>query len=147
VSKRSELGEQARELYVIHGMTLRAISQKLVVSERTLQTWKSEELWDDAKASLTGSESGFHKELFDLGRVVARKIRDDLQNGKELDNRIYHLERIINTAIKSRGYEQLSAETVLKTDATLRGEGDKRTPAERRKAALTEIRKAMGLDG
>lgn len=106
MSKRDELGEQARDLYVVHGMTLKAIAAKLVVSERSLQTWKTEERWDESRANVSGSEAGFHAELFELGRVVARKIKDDLLNGKELDNRIYHLERIVNTAIKSREYEK-----------------------------------------
>lgn len=139
MSKRDELGEQARDLYVVHGMTLRAISQKLVVSERTLQTWKAEERWDESRASVTGSEAGFHAELFELGRVVARKIKDDLQNGKELDNRIYHLERIVSTAIKSREYEKETSPqgTDVQTDA--------RSESEKRRRTLDELRSVMGL--
>lgn len=138
MSKRTELGEQARDLYVVHGMTLRAISQKLGVSERTLQTWKAEERWDEARASITGSEAGFHAELFDLGRVVARKIKDDLQNGKELDNRIYHLERIVSTAIKSREYEKDTA-------AGSEPVADAKSDSERRRKTIDEVRSVMGL--
>lgn len=139
MSKRDELGEQARDLYVVHGMTLRAISQKLVVSERTLQTWKAEERWDESRASITGSEAGFHAELFELGRVVARKIKDDLQNGKELDNRIYHLERIVSTAIKSREYEK---DTVPQGAAD---QTDTKSDSERRRKTIEEVRSVMGL--
>lgn len=138
MSKRDELGEQARDLYVIHGMTLKAIAAKLVVSERTLQTWKTEERWDESRANVSGSEAGFHAELFELGRVIARKIKDDLLNGKELDNRIYHLERIVNTAIKSREYEKDTAPDPEPV-------ADAKSNAQRRKKVLEEIRSVMGL--
>ena len=137
MTKRTEQGEQARDLYVTHCLTLKAISQKLVISERTLHTWKKEEGWDEARALLTGSEMGLHSELFELGRVVARKIREDLQNGKELDGRIYHLERIISTATKSREYEK---DTQGPTP-----DADTKSVAERQKSTLAEIRRVMGL--
>ena len=49
---KSELKPKAKEFYTIHQMSLADISRRLNISTRTLQNWKSEEHWDEARAIL-----------------------------------------------------------------------------------------------
>jgi len=60
-----------------HQLSLADIGRRLNISTRTLQTWKSEYHWDEARAAVSGGEKNFHAELFELGEVMARKIKQD----------------------------------------------------------------------
>ncbi|MBR3070251.1 phage terminase small subunit-related protein [Fibrobacter sp.] len=133
---KAELKPRAKELYTIHQMSLADISRALNVSTRTLQTWKAEEHWDKARAAVSGGEKNFHAQLFELGEVMARKIKqDELDGVKVAPERYTALQRIIDTAEHARKYEAVAPKQ-NKSDLS---------PEEKQQAALAKMKEALGL--
>ena len=133
---KAELKPRAKELYTIHQMSLADISRAINVSTRTLQTWKSEDHWDEARVAISGGEKNFHAQLFELGEVMARKIKqDELDGVKVAPERYTALQRIIDTAEHARKYEAV-APKATKSDLS---------PEERAKKALDAIKKELGV--
>lgn len=133
---KAELKPRAKELYTIHQMSLADISRALNVSTRTLQTWKAEDHWDEARAAVSGGEKNFHAQLFELGEVMARKIKqDELDGVKVAPERYTALQRIIDTAEHARKYEAVAPKQ-SKSDLS---------PDERAKKALDAIKKELGV--
>jgi uncharacterized protein YjcR len=133
---KSELKPKAKELYTIHQMSLADISRRLNISTRTLQNWKSEDHWEETRAQVSGSEKNFHAQLFELGEVIARKIKqDELDGVKVAAERYTVLQRIIDTAEHARKYEAVAPK---KNKSEL-------SPEERAKKALEEIKKHLGV--
>ena len=133
---KAELKPRAKELYTIHQMSLADISRAINVSTRTLQTWKAEEHWDEARAAISGSENNFHATLFELGEVMVRKIKqDELDGVKVATERYTALQRIIDAAEHARKYEAV-APNANKSELS---------PEEKQKAALAKMKEALGL--
>lgn len=133
---KQDLKPKAKELYVIHQMSLADISRAISVSTRTLQNWKAEDNWEIERSQISGGEQTFHAELFALGEVMARKIRLDENNGVKISPERYTaLQRIIDTAEKSRKYEKETPKT----------KGDDLSPQEKRKKVLDEMKQLMGI--
>lgn len=133
---KSELKPKAKELYTIHQMSLADISRRLNISTRTLQNWKTEDRWEETRAEISGSEKNFHAQLFELGEVMARKIKqDELDGVKVAAERYTALQRIIDTAEHARKYEAVAPK---KNKSEL-------SPEERAKKALEEIKKHLGV--
>ena len=133
---KAELKPRAKELYTIHQMSLADISRAINVSTRTLQTRKSEDHWDEARVAISGGEKNFHAQLFELGEVMARKIKqDELDGVKVAPERYTALQRIIDTAEHARKYEAVAPKA---TKSEL-------SPDERAKKALEEIKKHLGV--
>lgn len=133
---KAELKPQAKDLYVVHQLSLSEIGRRLNISTRTLQTWKAEDHWELERAKISGSQDKFHAEIFELGEVLARQIKQDLQNGVAVDNaRFTSLQRIIDTAETSRKYEEKAPKK----------KNDERTPEERQKAALKKLQEVLGI--
>ena len=133
---KAELKPRAKELYTIHQMSLADISRAINVSTRTLQTWKAEEHWDEARAAISGSENNFHATLFELGEVMVRKIKqDELDGVKVAPERYTALQRIIDTAEHARKYEAVAPKQ-NKSDLS---------PEEKQQAALAKMKEALGL--
>ena len=133
---KSELKPKAKEFYTIHQMSLADISRRLNISTRTLQNWKSEEHWDEARAEISGGEKNFHAELFSLGEVMARKIKqDELDGVKIAPERYTALQRIIDTAEHARKYEAVAP----------KANKSELSPEEKQKAALAKMKEALGL--
>lgn len=61
---KKDVEPKAKELYVIHQLTLAEISRELKVSTRTLQNWKAAGEWDLERTRLGTSESYCHHSLF-----------------------------------------------------------------------------------
>ena len=134
---KKELQPKARELYVIHQMSLADIGRELGLSTRTLQNWKTEGKWEFDRSKIGGSEQSFHSELFELGEVMARKIKQDEMNGNEVaPERYAALQRIIDTAEKSRKYEAA---------APRKKDDDGASPEERQQTALAKMKEILGL--
>lgn len=139
MSKRDDLEPQARELYVIYGVSKRDIAARLGVSERSVHNWSKDDkdgkgTWDTQKAALTSSADTFHAELMSLGADITRKIKDDLLDGRLDKNQVATLGRIVKTALDAWKYQQKNP--------------PKRGPAtpEQRRAELNEkIRERLGL--
>ena len=135
---KAELKPRAKELYTIHQMSLADIGRALNISTRTLQTWKSEEHWDEARAAVSGGEKNFHAQLFELGEVMARKIKqDELDGVKVAPERYTALQRIIDTAEHARKYESVAPK---KDKSEL-------SPEEKMKQCLAVIKKELGVNG
>jgi uncharacterized protein YjcR len=133
---KAELKPRAKELYTIHQMSLADISRAINVSTRTLQTWKSEDHWDEARVAISGSENNFHATLFELGEVMVRKIKqDELDGVKVAPERYTALQRIIDAAEHARKYEAVAPKQ-NKSDLS---------PEERAKKALDAIKKELGV--
>ena len=133
---KAELKPRAKELYTIHQMSLADISRAINVSTRTLQTWKAEDHWDEARAAVSGGEKNFHAQLFELGEVMARKIKqDELDGVKVAPERYTALQRIIDTAEHARKYEAVAPKQ-NKSDLS---------PEERAKKSLETIKKELGV--
>lgn len=133
---KAELKPKAKEFYTIHQMSLADISRRLNISTRTLQTWKAEDRWEETRAQVSGSEKNFHAQLFELGEVMARKIKqDEIDGAKVATERYTALQRIIDTAEHARKYE---AVVPKKNRSEL-------SPEERAKKALDEIKKHLGV--
>ena len=133
---KSELKPRAKELYTIHQMSLADIGRALNVSTRTLQTWKAEDHWEETRAQVSGGEKNFHAQLFELGEVMARKIKQDEIDGvKVAPERYTALQRIIDTAEHARKYEAVAPK---KNKSEL-------SPEERAKKALDAIKKELGV--
>jgi hypothetical protein len=139
MSKREALYEEARRLYVIHGLSRLAIAGRLGVSARSLQTWSTDNLdgkgaWDEQKAKLVDGDEAFHAELMALGAVVARKIKDDMLNNTLDPKQVSALDRIVKVAINAWKYDQKNPKTAAPTSA-----------ADRQKAIGGQIREKLGL--
>lgn len=133
---KTEHKEQARNLYVIHQMSLADIGDRLGLSTRTLQNWKKDGEWERERSQASGTEGAFHSELFAMGEVLARQIKLDLEDGKNVaPERFSALERIMNTAEKTRKYEKESPKQAK----------DERSPEEIRLARLASIREILGV--
>lgn len=133
---KQELKPRAKELYVVYQMSLADIGRELSIAPRTLQNWKSEGKWELERSRLTGSEQTFHAELFGLGELMVRKIKQDEMDGKEVSKERYAvLQRIIDTAETSRKYE---AAAPKKTK-------DETSPEERQRKALAKFKEIVGL--
>lgn len=116
MTKRDDLYDEARRLYVIHGMTLKAIAERLGVSVRSLQNWSADNRdgkgsWDVQKAQLVDGDAAFHAELMGLGVVVARAIKDDLLQGHVDAKAVANLERIVKVAMNAWKYAQKNPQT------------------------------------
>lgn len=135
--------ELARELYTIHGLTIKAIAIKLGISERTITTWRTQDSkagrdWDDVRAVLNGAEGGLHVELQHLAEVVARKIREDLEKaGGQVDDRVYHLAKILKAAEDAR-----KLEIAPKPERP-----GSRSPDQRKKDAARKLEEVFGIQG
>ena len=133
---KAELKPRAKELYTIHQMSLADISRAINVSTRTLQTWKAEEHWDEARVAISGGEKNFHAQLFELGEVLARKIKqDELDGVKVAPERYTALQRIIDTAEHARKYESVAP----------KANKSELSPEEKQNAALAKMKEALGL--
>lgn len=133
---KQDLMPKAKELYVIHQMSLADISRELNVSTRTLQNWKAKDGWEIKRSQISGSEKSFHSELFSLGEVMARKIKqDELDNKKVTPERYTALQRIIDTAEKSRRYES-AAPKIQK---------DQLSPNAKQAKVMNEMKRIMGI--
>lgn len=133
---KSELKPKAKELYTIHQMSLADISRRLNISTRTLQNWKTEDRWEETRAEISGGEKNFHAELFSLGEVMARKIKqDELDGVKIAPERYTALQRIIDTAEHARKYEAVAP----------KANKSELSPEEKQKAALAKMKEALGL--
>lgn len=133
---KQEHKEQARNLYVIHQLSLTDIAARLALSTRTLQNWKKDGDWERERSIACGSEGAFHSELFTMGEVLARQIRLDMEAGRTVaPERFTALDRIMTTAERSRKYEK---ETPKQTT-------DERTTEQKRIHMLARIRDTLGV--
>lgn len=111
MTKRDDLYAEARRLYVIHGLSRRAIALRLGVSERSLQNWANDNkdgkgAWDEQKAGIIDGDKDLHNELMSLAVVVTRQVKDDLIDGRVDPKQVANLERILKSALKALEHQR-----------------------------------------
>lgn len=137
-----ELKELCRNDYIVFQRSLADISRTRGVALKTLYNWRKgngrpEDDWDLQKDALATTQTGLHGEIYETARFVMRKIRLDLLAGKDLDDRIYVLERILKTATASRAYEK---------DANPDLQKDTRSASELATERACQLRAILGLE-
>jgi len=130
---------RAKEMYCIHHMSLADIGRALDVSTRTLQNWKSEDMWEEERTRISGSEGAFHGEIFKLGETMARQIRIDEEAGIKVSPERYSaLRRVIDTANKAKDYE---------ADGSGKPPDNGKSKQEKQAAAMKRAKQLFGVRG
>jgi len=110
LAKEQLHGLEAERLYVIEQGTLAEIAGRLGVSARTLQTWKTKGDWDAKRRAYLASRRSFHEELYEFGKALLAKIRQDLADGKDIPTgQMYALLRLLPNLVKVKDYEAVAA--------------------------------------
>lgn len=141
MTKREALYEDARRLYVVHGMTLCAIAARLGVSARTLQLWANDNkdgkgTWNEQRGNLVGGDDALHAELISMAATVVRQAKEDLLAGTLDGKQIANLERIVKAALKAMEYQKKSPPPK-----------ETATGAQKREQLQSELRRKLGLAG
>jgi hypothetical protein len=141
MTKRTKLGDQAHELYVVHRLPLVDIATRLGISERTLTNWRNADAkagrdWEAQRAVMDGATGGLFAELERLAAVVARKIREDLEKpGGQVDDRVYYLDKLLSAAARS-----------LKVTREKPPPKDAASAKDLLQKAAKEVRTALGIE-
>ncbi|MDQ7799548.1 MAG: hypothetical protein RDU76_11515 [Candidatus Edwardsbacteria bacterium] len=109
MSKQQLYGAEAERMYVIDQLTIAEIASRLRANEKTIRSWKDAGDWEIKRGAYLKSKQSFHEELYEFGRLLLKKIREDMANNIPVDaNRLYTLTRIIPQLIKVKDYEQIA---------------------------------------
>lgn len=109
MAKEQLHGLEAERLYTIEQCTLAEISGRLDVSARTLQAWKAKGDWDAKRRAYLASRRSFHEELYEFGKDLLTKIRQDMTDGKDIPTgQLYALLRLLPNLIKVKDYEAVA---------------------------------------
>lgn len=109
MAKEQLHGLEAERLYVIEQCTLADIAGRLGVSSRTLQTWKAKGDWDAKRRAYLASRRSFHEELYEFGKDLLAKIRQDMADEKDIPTgQLYALLRLLPNLIKVKDYEAVA---------------------------------------
>ncbi len=110
--KKRALAKDALELYAEKFMTLSEIAKKLKVNEKTLYRWKNADNWEEKKYKFIKNQSSLHQDLFRLGYVLLKSIKNDMAIGKKIESaRMYFAMKIFNLLKVVKGYEdEIAAE-------------------------------------
>ncbi len=110
--KKRALAKDALELYAEKFMTLSEIAKKLKVNEKTLYRWKKADNWEEKKYKFIKNQSSLHQDLFRLGYVLLKSIKNDMAIGKKIESaRMYFAMKIFNLLKIVKGYEdEIAAE-------------------------------------
>lgn len=129
--------DQAREMFIVHQITVREISKRLGLSERTVYNWKKEGEWERERSALTSAEQALDAELFELARTMSRGIRKDLEDGKTVDEgRYFAMGRLIESANKARQYSK---------DAPPQTDAPSMSPEQIQAQIVVSIERMLGL--
>lgn len=119
------LAQDALELYAEKFMPLNEIAKKLKVNEKTLRRWKKADNWEEKKYKFIKTQSSLHQDLFKLGRVLLKSIKNDMALGEKIEPpRMYFAMKIFNLLKVVKAYEDEIA-------------ADKRKMAETKTKGLT----------
>jgi len=118
---KKEHTEFAKRLYIVDNMSIRDISAKLCVSERTLQNWKTAGGWEAEKNRIAVAKGMTHEAVYAELGLLLTSMRQDREAGKEIDMDKYRqLESLSKIMKNTFDYEKNAPK---KTEA-------KRTPAD-----------------
>ena len=113
--KKLALAQDALELYAEKFMPLNEIAKKLKVNEKTLRRWKKADNWEEKKYRFIKTQSSLHQDLFKLGRVLLKSIKNDMALGEKIEPpRMYFAMKIFNLLKVVKAYEDEIAAEKLK---------------------------------
>lgn len=99
---------EAERLYVVEQMGFEEIVSRIPVSLKTLQRWKSQGKWPQKREQYIKSRQAFHDELYEFSRYLMRSIKEDMQNGEQVDQgRFYTFARLLPQITKVKEYEDI----------------------------------------
>lgn len=134
MAKKAQYGKQAENLFVREGLTLTDIAQKIPVSYVTLREWKKQGKWEVQRNEFKLAAQACHLELYDLLRILAKKLRQDEEKGEKITPaRYFALGRLIDALMKTHAYEEKTAKERAKAGAD--------NAEEKKKIASAEIEK------
>jgi hypothetical protein len=138
MAKEQIHGLEAERLYVIEQQTLEAIAGRLGVCARTLQNWKARGDWDAKRRAYLASRSSFHEELYEFGKDLLKKIRQDMADDKDIPTgQLYALLRLLPNLVKVKDYEAVTGRS---------GEEKAATPEETTKNIKDILSTVYGID-
>ena len=95
-NKKTEYFAEAERLFIVENYTLEDIANKLPVTTRTLIDWKKEGDWDRKRRELAKQKEAFHVELYEFSRILLRKVRTDMEAGKDASSgQLYALTNLL----------------------------------------------------
>ena len=135
--KKVLLNDTAQRMYVEDLMTFEAIALELDVSERTVRNWASEGNWDHKRKKFREFQESLHDDAREIATLLAQKIKDQLNEGKEPANHLlFSFTKIASSLLKMREYEKtIAAET-----------GDAEAAAKSQKNAAEIFKQTFGVD-
>jgi hypothetical protein len=109
MAKKQLYCAEAERLYVIEQCTFAEIASRLKVNEKTVRSWKDAGDWEAKRLQYLKSRESFHEELYTFGRLLLKKIREDMEAGTQVDaGRLYTLTRIIPQLTRIKDYEEVA---------------------------------------
>lgn len=87
---------EAERLYVNDQMSPEIIAEKLGISSRTINTWRSESGWDEKRRLLIDSRKDFYNELNNFAVKLMKSVEEDINCGIRPDtDKLYTLIRLL----------------------------------------------------
>ncbi|MDA8087610.1 MAG: DUF1804 family protein [Nitrospiraceae bacterium] len=106
MSKEHLYSEDAERLFVIEQKSPMEIAGELSISEKTIRNWKAKGDWDKKRADYLRGRQAFHEELYEFARTLMKKVRADMEAGKDVSpGRMYALAKMIPYITKVKDYE------------------------------------------
>jgi len=122
-NKKAHYFSEAERLFVIESLTNEAIGERLHISSKTISDWRKEGDWDKKRIEYLRQKQSFHEELYDFSRVLLKKVKDDIEAGKDPSSgQLYTLTRLLVSMGKVKEYED---ETVSKAQKSATSEDKK----------------------
>lgn len=135
--KKSVLYDRAEFLYVEEQRTFESIAEELDCSDRTIRNWAKEGRWELKRKRLVENRESLHDDVRDIARLLAEKIKGQLQDDKiPAAHMMNAFTRIASTLLEARKYEK-------ELDSDL---ADPEADTNDREAALAKFRETFGVD-
>lgn len=107
MSKKDTHYEEAERLYIYENLPPDVIAEKLNISKRTVFYWKASANWNEKKKKYIQSKTAFHDELYDFSRELMYSIRQDMKEGRKVDQaRLFTFGRTVPLITKIKDYEE-----------------------------------------
>lgn len=142
MTKRDDLYDQCRRLYVIIGLSRSTIAKRMGVSERSLQTWATDNkdgkgTWDEQRAGIMDGESTLHNELILTAAMCVRQLREDMYEGHLDPKQVANVEKFVKAALKALEYHRKNPPSSQKA----------LTAKEKQAKLQKDLRSTLGLAG
>ena len=108
--KDKSLHKVAEHLYVHDFLNLVEVAKRIGVNERTIRRWRDNNDWLAKRREFINQHSNIHDDLYGLARYTFKKIKEDLENGKNINpGRMNQMINLFEATLKSYKAEKLLA--------------------------------------